>query len=120
MHSAWMVAPLAAAMLLAGCADSSGGRGPNFGGPPPMGPPPAATAVGGMNLRGMAAQYFAAPSQNGSRVQACPGNNAGNPGCAQATADRVCVSAGWRRAAFQLQQTVQGRVLLTDVLCVNN
>ena len=116
MHRHWTVTALAAAVLLAGCA----GNGAVSDGPPRFGPPPAATAVGGMNLRGMAAQYFAAPSQNGSRVLACPGNNNGNPGCAQATADRVCVSAGWRRAAFQMQQTVQGRVLLTDVLCVNN
>lgn len=110
-----IAAGLIAAALLAGCAS-----GPPRPSPPSFGPPPAGGAVGGASLRGMAAMYFAAPSQNGSRVAACPGNNSGDPTCAARSADRVCVSAGWRRANFHLQQTVNGRVLLTDVLCVNS
>lgn len=90
---------------------------PRGEGPPPMGPPPAAGA--GPNLRGMASQFFAAPTRGGTRVAACPNNNSGDPSCAQRTADQWCTSSGWRRANFVMQETVAGRVTLADVLCVN-
>lgn len=68
------------------------------------------------SLRGMAAQFYAAPAANGLRIVACErGNSTAN--CAAATADRFCVQNGWKGAARQAMETVSGRIYLVDVLC---
>lgn len=70
------------------------------------------------SLRGMAAQFYPAPAQNGYRVLACRSQSA-NASCAAETADRFCASMGWRASARQSLETVRGRVYLADVLCSN-
>ena len=75
--------------------------------------------IGGQSLRGIASQYWPAPEINRRRVEACPGSNNGSARCAQETADRFCSFAGWRRAQFVQQVTVNRRQLLSDVLCTN-
>jgi hypothetical protein len=70
------------------------------------------------SLRGMAAQFYAAPAQAGYRVQACRGGSA-NANCARQTAQDFCKSMGWRASARQAMETVRGRVYLADVLCSN-
>jgi hypothetical protein len=70
------------------------------------------------NLRGMAAQFYAAPAARGYRVQACEYGSA-NQSCARRTADRFCADMGWRSAARHALETVRGRVYLADVLCSN-
>lgn len=75
--------------------------------------------VGGQSLRGIASQYWPAPEINRRRVEACPGSNNGSARCAQETADRFCSFAGWRRAQFVQQVTVNRRQMLSDVLCTN-
>lgn len=70
------------------------------------------------NLRGMAAQFFAAPATRGYRVEACEYGSA-TQSCAKRTADRFCADMGWRASARQALETVRGRVYLADVLCSN-
>lgn len=70
------------------------------------------------NLRGMAAQFYAAPAARGYRVLACEYGSA-NQSCAKRTADRFCADMGWRASARQALETVRGRVYLADVLCSN-
>lgn len=67
------------------------------------------------SLRGMAAQFYPAPSQNGYRVLAC--RFQANASCAAETADRFCAAMGWRGSAREALETVRGRVYLADVLC---
>lgn len=70
------------------------------------------------SLRGMAAQFYAAPAERGYRVLACEyGSVTAN--CARQSADRFCSRMGWRTSARQGMETVRGRVYLADVLCSN-
>lgn len=71
------------------------------------------------NLRGMAAQFFAAPAVNGYRVLACPTSTSATAACAKRGADQFCSRMGWRTSARQMMETVRGRVYLADVLCSN-
>lgn len=70
-------------------------------------------------LRGMASEFFPAPTQGNGRVLACPNGNA-TSNCAAATADRFCQQRGWRASAHELLETVNRRVYLADVLCVRS
>ncbi|TPE60164.1 beta/gamma crystallin family protein [Sandaracinobacter neustonicus] len=89
----------------------SWGGGPGGPGGPGGGP------ITGQRLKGMASEYFPAPRQGNSRVLACR-NGSATATCAAQTADRFCVDAGWRGAAYQLMETENRRVYLADVLCV--
>lgn len=88
---------------------NGGGNGGGWGGNEPGRNP---------SLRGMAAQFYPAPAQNGYRVPACTN---GNPtaNCAARTADQFCQSMGWRAAVRQAMETVRRDVYLADVLCSN-
>lgn len=68
------------------------------------------------SLRGMAAEFYPAPAQNGRRILACVRGSA-TANCAAATADRFCVALGWTASARETMETVSGRVYLADVLC---
>lgn len=73
--------------------------------------------VGGRSLRGMAAEFFPAPTnQQGVRVDV-PNANAN---AAAQRADRFCTRVGWNGSAYQRLETVRGRVYLADVLCVRS
>jgi len=85
-------------------ARSGGGGGP--GGPGAPGRE--------QSLRGMSAQFFVQPSEGGRRVPSCA---SGAANCAAQAADRFCVSRGWTAASYERQETVAGRIYLTDVLC---
>ncbi|MFL0670150.1 MAG: beta/gamma crystallin-related protein [Erythrobacter sp.] len=87
----------------------SGGGGGGWGGNEPGRNP---------SLRGMAAQFYPAPAQNGYRVPACTSGNA-TANCAARTADQFCQSMGWRSAARQAMETVRRDIYLADVLCSN-
>jgi hypothetical protein len=89
---------------------NGGGGGSGWGGGNEPGRNPS--------LRGMAAQFYPAPAQNGYRVPAC---TTGNPtaNCAARSADQFCQSMGWRSAARQAMETVRREVYLADVLCSN-
>lgn len=71
------------------------------------------------SLRGMAAQFYPAPAQNGYRIPACERGGSATAQCAASTADRFCAAMGWRHGARQSMETVAGRVYLADVLCSN-
>jgi hypothetical protein len=73
---------------------------------------------GNPSLRGMAAQFYPAPAQNGYRVLACGYGNA-TANCVQQTARNFCSNMGWRTSARQAMETVRGRTYLADVLCSN-
>jgi hypothetical protein len=68
------------------------------------------------SLRGMAAEFYPAPAQNGRRVLAC-GQGSATANCAADTADRFCASLGWTASARESMETVNRRVYLADVLC---
>lgn len=89
-----------------------------LGGPaiqPPVPPEPPA----GASLRGMGAEFFPAPGRYGVRILSCPnGNSTAN--CAARTADDFCRSAGWNGSKSESQETVNRRVYLADVLCVQS
>lgn len=89
--------------LLGGGGGGGGGIGPVVPGPNP-------------SLRGMAAQFYAAPAANGLRVLACQTGNA-TAKCAATTADRFCVQNGWTGSAREAMETVARREYLVDVLC---
>jgi hypothetical protein len=74
--------------------------------------------VGGANLRGTSSQYWASPEIGRRRVESCPNGN-GSASCAATTADRFCAYAGWRRAVYHMQLTVNRQNVLADVLCSN-
>lgn len=93
------------------------GSGPAVPGGPGGPPPGPGGAIGGSRLKGMASEFFPAPRQGNSRVLACP-NASATVSCAAQSADRFCVSAGWRGASHQLMETENRRVYLADVLCV--
>lgn len=68
------------------------------------------------SLKGMTAEFYAAPARNGFRVLACPsGGNA--PRCVQATADGFCAERGYRDSAYRGIEVVRDRTYLADVLC---
>lgn len=69
----------------------------------------------GQSLRGLASEFFVAPDRGGIRIEV-------QPGTAEAMsreAIEFCRSRGWRAAAHQRMQTVEGRFYLADVLCAN-
>jgi len=72
--------------------------------------------VGGQSLRGMASQYFPAPTLNGRRVAVPQGNAA----AAQERANRFCQRAGFNYSRWQMLQTVSGQHYLADVLCTRS
>lgn len=85
---------------------------PGGGGPRPPEPPP----VPDQSLRGMAAEFFPAPSERGRRVEACERGQA-NANCAARTADNFCRQRNWNGSAREALETVGRRVYLADVLC---
>ena len=66
------------------------------------------------SLRGVASEYFVAPVENGNRIDVA----AGTPDAAKARANEFCRSRGWQGAAHDMVQSVAGRPVLADVLCV--
>lgn len=68
------------------------------------------------SLRGMAAEFYPAPAQNGRRILACVRGSA-TANCAATPADRFCEALGWTASARESMETVSGRVYLADVLC---
>lgn len=74
-------------------------------------PPGGGTAP---SLRGMASEFFPQPSDRNGRVESCA---QGTARCAQQSADRFCQSRGWVASQFELQETVNRRNFLADVLC---
>lgn len=82
------------------------------GGPRPPEPPP----VQDRSLRGMAAEFFPAPSERGRRVEACDRGQA-NASCAARTADAFCRRRNWNGSAREALETVGRGVYLADVLC---
>lgn len=72
------------------------------------------------SLRGMAAEFYPAPStRREGRVLACRRGNA-TANCARTTANEFCRSMRWNGSARQGMQTVGRQVYLADVLCVNS
>jgi hypothetical protein len=78
----------------------------------------AASGVGirgsGTSLRGLDAEFFVMPDQQGVRVEVT-----GGAGQASRVAIEFCRAKGWRTSTHERVQTVSGRVLLADVLCTN-
>ena len=70
------------------------------------------------SLRGMAAQFYPAPAQDGYRVLACA-RSMPNASCAARSADDFCQAMGWRGSAREAMETVRRQVYLADVLCSN-
>ena len=66
------------------------------------------------SLRGVASEYFVAPVENGNRVEVA----AGTPEAASTRADEICRARGWQASAHEMVQSVAGRPVLADVLCV--
>jgi hypothetical protein len=66
------------------------------------------------SLRGISSEYFVAPVENGNRLDV----QAGTPEAAAARANEFCRSRGWQAAAHHVLQSVAGRPVLADVLCV--
>lgn len=69
----------------------------------------------GATLRGLASEFFVMPDVAGTRVEVSAG-----AGDASRVAIEFCRSRGWRTSAHERVQTVGGRILLADVLCVND
>ena len=74
-------------------------------------PVPPGTAP---SLRGMSSEFFPQPSDRNGRVESCA---QGTAACARQSADRFCVSRGWTASAHELQETINRRNFLADVLC---
>ncbi|MBB5687647.1 beta/gamma crystallin-related protein [Sphingobium boeckii] len=92
----------------------------NTGGPyPPTRPEPPIRPEPQQSLRGMGAEFFPAPRQNGQRVFACPSGSA-TANCAARTADNFCRQAGWNGSKSEALQTESRRVYLADVLCTTS
>ncbi len=87
-------------------------------GRPPFPPPGGGNKPAAQSLRGMGAEFFPAPADNNGRVLACL-RGANSAECASTSADRFCVSRGWRRAKHSAMETVSRQTFLADVLCVN-
>lgn len=64
------------------------------------------------SLRGVASEYFVAPVENGNRIEVTAGT------AASARADEFCRTRGWQASAHEMSQSVAGRPVLADVLCV--
>ncbi len=79
--------------------------------PMPTPVPPIGTAP---SLRGMSSEFFPQPTDRNGRVESCA---QGTARCAQQSADRFCQSRGWTASAHELQETVNRRNFLADVLC---
>lgn len=69
----------------------------------------------GPSLRGLASEFFVIPDAGGTRVEVVAGASD-----ASRVAAEFCRSRGWRTSAHERVQTVTGRLLLADVLCVND
>lgn len=68
----------------------------------------------GESLRGSSAEFFPAPLRNGRRIE-CSGSS-----CARSEANSFCRSVGWILARSQTLETVNGRSVVSDVLCARN
>lgn len=72
------------------------------------------------SLRGMASEFYPAPSIRGEgRVPGCRRGSA-TAACAKQSADQFCRQAGWNGSARQALETVERRVYLADTLCVRS
>lgn len=72
------------------------------------------------SLRGMASEFYPAPSVRGEgRVLGCRRGSA-TAACAKQSADQFCRQAGWNGSARQALETVGRRVYLADTLCVRS
>lgn len=72
------------------------------------------------SLRGMASEFYPAPSIRGEgRVLGCRRGSA-TAACAKQSADQFCRQAGWNGSARQALETVGQRVYLADTLCVRS
>ena len=84
---------------------------------PPI--PQSATFTGGpikgsnASLRGLASEFFVMPQEEGSRIEVVGSAGAGE------RATEFCRAHGWRTAAYDREQTVDGRRYLADVLCAD-
>lgn len=87
-----------------------GGGGPGY--PPPRPQP-------NQSLRGMAAEFFPAPTTNGYRVRACVRGSA-TASCAARSADAYCRTAGWNGSKSEAIETVGRENYLADVLCARS
>jgi len=84
----------------------------------PPSPGPAATrgTAAGQSLRGVASEFFVAPDEGGHRVEV-------QPTTAEAMTRRAgefCRARGWRSSVHARMQTDAGRMLLADVLCIDD
>lgn len=68
------------------------------------------------SLRGFSSEYFVAPVENGNRIEV----QIGTPEAGSARASEFCRSRGWQQSAHQVVQSVAGRPVLADVLCVQS
>lgn len=93
--------------------DRIGSMRPMPGGGPPEPP------VQDRSLRGMAAEFFPAPSRNGRRIEACERGQA-TARCAADTAARFCRERGWSGSSHQALETENRRVYLADTLCTRS
>lgn len=72
------------------------------------------------SLRGMASEFYPAPSVRGEgRVLGCRRGSA-TAACAKQSADQFCRQAGWNGSARQALETVGRSVYLADTLCVRS
>lgn len=84
---------------------------------PPI--PASATFSGGAikgsdaSLRGLASEFFVTPQESGSRIEVVGSAGAGE------RATEFCRTHGWRTAAYDREQTIEGRRYLADVLCAD-
>ncbi|MDP3739540.1 MAG: hypothetical protein Q8R02_19285 [Hyphomonadaceae bacterium] len=81
-------------------------------------PPPRPVPVAGFgpSLRGMNAEFFSQPSQDGRRILACQTGSA-TANCARATAEQFCRARGYNFVGNVSLETAGRRVVLADVLC---
>lgn len=87
----------------------------------PVAPPIPASAsfsggpVKGSNasLRGLASEFFVMPQEGGNRIEVQGSTGAGE------RATEFCRTHGWRAAAYDREQTIEGRRYLADVLCAD-
>lgn len=69
----------------------------------------------GQSLRGVASEFFVAPDEGARRVEVLPGTAE----AMSRKAEEFCRARGWRSSVHARLQTIDARVFLADVLCVN-
>lgn len=67
-----------------------------------------------LSLRGLASEFYVMPQEGGARIEV--DDRAKND---SARATEFCRAHGWRVAAYERQQAVDGRRYLADVLCTD-